>query len=175
MSYDRVVCFDLELCCWEDRRPLGEIIEIGIAEVNLTSGVITRTSQYYITPVHDEVSEYCTVLTGIAPSKLLKQGQPFHTAIQSMTDKYGSNHTVYVAWGKDHIMLEQQCAQYNIACPVKNVIDLSVVYLLQQRCTSKNRVGLQTALKHFDLVFEGKPHSGLDDAINTAKLAHLLL
>ena len=47
MNYTRIVCFDLEMCCWDDERKArtGEIIEIGVAELDLQSGEIVRRAQ----------------------------------------------------------------------------------------------------------------------------------
>ncbi|MFV0489974.1 MAG: exonuclease, partial [Vibrio fluvialis] len=38
MNYNRVVCFDLEMCCWNENGvgTTGEIIEVGLAEIDLT-------------------------------------------------------------------------------------------------------------------------------------------
>ncbi len=35
---------------------------------------------------------------------------------------------------------------------------------------SKKRVALEDALEQLGLGFEGRPHDGLDDAVNTARL-----
>lgn len=39
MNYNRVVCFDLEMCCWNENGvgTTGEIIEIGLAEIDLAA------------------------------------------------------------------------------------------------------------------------------------------
>ena len=72
MNHNRVVCFDLEMCCWNENGigKTGEIIEIGLAEIDLTSGEIVKRAQYYVKPEADEVSQFCTELTGISPRKI---------------------------------------------------------------------------------------------------------
>lgn len=72
MNYNRVVCFDLEMCCWNENGvgTIGEIIEVGLAEIDLTAGEIVKRAQYYVKPEHDEVSLFCVELTGITRVRL---------------------------------------------------------------------------------------------------------
>ncbi len=77
MNFNRVVCFDLEMCCWnvDGKGTTGEIIEIGLAEIDLAKQEIVKRAQYYVKPEKDEVSLFCTELTGITPRKIEKQGE----------------------------------------------------------------------------------------------------
>ena len=58
MNHNRVVCFDLEMCCWNENgvSTTGEIIEIGLAEIDLAKGEVVKRAQYYVKPERDEVS-----------------------------------------------------------------------------------------------------------------------
>ncbi len=58
MNFNRVVCFDLEMCCWnvDGKGTTGEIIEIGLAEIDLAKQEIVKRAQYYVKPEQDEVS-----------------------------------------------------------------------------------------------------------------------
>ncbi|KOO10446.1 exonuclease, partial [Vibrio xuii] len=62
MNHNRVVCFDLEMCCWNESGvgTTGEIIEIGLAEIDLVKGEIVKRAQYYVKPEKDEVSLFCS-------------------------------------------------------------------------------------------------------------------
>lgn len=86
MNYNRVVCFDLEMCCWNENGvgTTGEIIEIGLAEIDLAAGEIVKRAQYFVKPEKDEISLFCAELTGITPRKIEKQGRPLAEVIQSM-------------------------------------------------------------------------------------------
>ncbi len=91
MNHNRVVCFDLEMCCWSEDGvgTTGEIIEVGLAEIDLASGTIVKRAQYYVKPEKDEVSLFCAELTGITPRKIEKQGRPLESVIKSMIKNFG--------------------------------------------------------------------------------------
>lgn len=76
MNYNRVVCFDLEMCCWNENGvgTTGEIIEIGLAEIALDQQEIVKRAQYYVKPEKDEISLFCSQLTGITPRKSKSRG-----------------------------------------------------------------------------------------------------
>ena len=77
MNYQKIVFFDLEMCCWnEGDKSTGEIIEIGLAEVDLVKMEIIKRAQYYVKPENDEISRFCTELTGITPKTIKRQGRP---------------------------------------------------------------------------------------------------
>ncbi len=99
MNFDRIVCFDLEMCCWNDGRTsrTGEIIEIGVAELDLNTGRIVRRAQHYVRPEHDEISPFCTELTGIKPDLIEKNGKPLATILRSIEQKFGGRHKIYAA------------------------------------------------------------------------------
>lgn len=170
MNYNTIVCFDLEMCCWENGGPTGEIIEIGIAEICLLQQRVTRRNQYYVTPEHDKISDFCTQLTGITQSTINKQGRPLSEVLTSVTEKYGSNGKIYAAWGRDDKVLFDECDNKHITHPFKEYLNLSTMYKVHSRVKNK-RFGLKKALSMEQLEFVGQPHSGYDDAHNLALLA----
>ena len=91
MNYQRIVCLDLEMCCWDDGRDprTGEIIEFGLAEVDLIEGKVIKRAQYYVKPDTHEVSEFCTELTGITQKIVDKQGRPFADVLATVTKNFG--------------------------------------------------------------------------------------
>ncbi len=101
MNYNRVVCFDLEMCCWNENGvgTTGEIIEIGLAEIDLAAGEIVKRAQYFVKPEKDEISLFCAELTGITPRKIEKQGRPLAEVIQSMVKNFGGSNKIYASWG----------------------------------------------------------------------------
>ena len=55
MKYDKIAFFDLEMCCWENSKKIGEIIEIGLTLVDVNTKEIVKTAQYYVKPEKDEI------------------------------------------------------------------------------------------------------------------------
>lgn len=106
MNYNRVVCFDLEMCCWNENGvgTTGEIIEVGLAEIDLSAGKIVKRAQYFVKPEKDEISLFCAELTGITPRKIEKQGRPLVEVLQSMVKNFGGSNKIYASWGRDDLI-----------------------------------------------------------------------
>lgn len=123
MNYNRVVCFDLEMCCWNENGvgTTGEIIEIGLAEIDLAAGEIVKRAQYFVKPEKDEISLFCAELTGITPRKIEKQGRPLAEVIQSMVKNFGGSNKIYASWGRDDLILLNECREKGPFCPVPRV------------------------------------------------------
>lgn len=175
MSYQRVVLFDMEMCCWGNKTPNGDIIQIGLVEYNLVSEEITRTSNYYITPIQDNISEYCTSLTGITSTFILKNGKALSAVLQSIKDKYGSSNTMYCCWGDDANYLNNICLKYKLINPIKHSLNLSLLFLLKNRVKSSNKIGLMKALHMLGHQFDGMPHDALTDSKNLIPIVKYLL
>lgn len=176
MNYDRIVCFDLEMCCWNDgRRPrIGEIIEIGVAELDLPTGEVVRRAQYYVRPEHDEISEFCTELTGIKPDVIERNGKSLQEVLSAMTNKFGSRHKVYAAWGRDDLILKHECDKKGIKMPFSEFLNVSTLFRLQRDVENK-RCGQRHAMEMRDLEWgEGRQHSGFVDAYELARLVKTL-
>ncbi|CAG21884.1 conserved hypothetical protein [Photobacterium profundum SS9] len=175
MNFNRIVCFDLEMCCWNDGRDpkTGEIIEIGLAELDLDTGEIVRRTQHYVKPEHDEISEFCTELTGIKPQVIHKNGKPLAEILRSMESKFGGKHKIYAAWGHDDRILHAECAAKGLKVPFTEYINLAMIFRLQ-RHVKKKRCGQRAAMEIAGLEWEGRQHSGYVDAYNLARLTRTL-
>lgn len=175
MNFNRIVCFDLEMCCWNDGREsrTGEIIEIGVAELDLSSGEIVRRAQHFVLPEHDEISPFCTELTGIKPEVVAKNGKPLATILKSVEQKFGGRHKIYAAWGRDDLILRQECEEKGLNVPFHEYINLATMFRLQRHVTNR-RCGQRAAMKMAGLEWEGRQHSGYDDAYNLARLARTM-
>jgi inhibitor of KinA sporulation pathway (predicted exonuclease) len=176
MNYNRVVCFDLEMCCWnvDGVGTTGEIIEVGLAEVDLEKGKIVKRAQYYVRPEKDEVSEFCTELTGITPRTIRKQGRPLADILQSMIKNFGGPNKIYAAWGRDDLILHKECQEKGLEIPFKEFVNLATLYRIQHRVKNR-RIGHRAAQEAKGIEWEGRQHSGYVDAYNLAKLALVLL
>lgn len=167
IDYSKVICFDMEMCCWEDRDKPGEIISIGLCELNLKTGTISREAHYIVKPSADEVSPFCTNLTGLTQRMIDRQGRPLQVVLESITKHYGSRRP-YAAWGSDAEYLANQCNLVGATSPLKTTLDLGLLYKIKKR--SDRAVSLKNALTQAGLQFEGKAHNALVDAINLARL-----
>ncbi|WP_347368271.1 3'-5' exonuclease [Vibrio vulnificus] len=172
MNHNRIVCFDLEMCCWNEDGVgrTGEIIEIGLAEIDLLKGEIVKRAQYYVKPEHDEVSLFCAELTGITPRKIKKQGRPLAEVIKSMIKNFGGSNKIYASWGRDDRILMQECQEKGIDAPFNEFINIATLYRIQHRLKDK-RIGHRAAQEAKGIEWEGRQHSGYVDAYNLAKLA----
>ncbi len=176
MNHNRVVCFDLEMCCWNEDGvgTTGEIIEVGLAEIDLVKGEIVKRAQYYVKPETDEVSLFCSQLTGITPRKIEKQGRPLEEVLKSMVKNFGGTNKIYAAWGRDDLVLRQECLDKGIDTPFNEFINLATLFRIQNRLKDK-RIGHKAAQESKGIEWEGRQHSGYVDAYNLAKLALTML
>ena len=169
MNYGKIVFFDLEMCCWEDKKETGEIIEIGLAVLDLEKNEIIKKGQYYVKPSKDEISLFCTNLTKITPLIIKKQGRPLKEVIHTMVKNFGGKNSVYAAWGRDDTVLFNECSSKKIKQPFEEYLNIATYYRLHKK-EKGDRVSLQKALAQENVIFEGEAHSGLVDAYNLAKL-----
>ncbi|KFI10714.1 exonuclease domain-containing protein [Vibrio coralliilyticus] len=176
MNHNRIVCFDLEMCCWNENGvgTTGEIIEVGLAEIDLVKGEIVKRAQYYVKPEQDEVSLFCSQLTGITPRKIEKQGRPLEEVLKSMIKNFGGANKIYASWGRDDRILAQECQDKGIEMPFKEFINLATLYRVQHRLKDK-RIGHKAAQEAQNIEWVGRQHSGYVDAYNLAKLALTML
>lgn len=171
MNYNHIKCFDLEMCCWDDGRDprTGEIIEIGIVSIDLVKREIMDRSQYYVLPEKDEISNFCTDLTGITQNRLNKQGRPLQEVLESMKAKYG-RHSIYAAWGRDNMVLQKECMAKGLEMPFYEYLNLKTLFFMSRRL-KKGKMGMRKCMEIAGLEFEGNQHSGVVDAENLARLA----
>lgn len=164
------------MCCWNvnGSGTTGEIIEVGLAEIDLTKQEIVKRAQYYVKPESDKVSEFCTELTGITPRTVQKQGRELQSVIKSMIKNFGGPNKIYAAWGRDDIILKKECLAKNIEMPFNEFINLATLYRVQHRLKEK-RIGHKAAQEQMNIEWEGRQHSGYVDAYNLAKLALVVL
>ncbi|NOH71046.1 exonuclease domain-containing protein [Vibrio pectenicida] len=176
MNHNRIVCFDLEMCCWNENGvgTTGEIIEIGLAEIDLAKGEIVKRAQYYVKPEQDEVSLFCAELTGITPRKIEKQGRPLPEVMKSMVKNFGGTNKIYASWGRDDLILAKECMAKSLEMPIRECINLATLYRVKYRLKDK-RIGHKAAQEAQQIEWEGRQHSGYVDAYNLAKLALAML
>ncbi|EED25960.1 exonuclease KapD [Vibrio sp. 16] len=164
------------MCCWNENGvgTTGEIIEVGLAEIDLVKGEIVKRAQYYVKPEQDEVSLFCVELTGITPRKVEKQGRPLEEVLKSVVKNFGGSNKIFASWGRDDVVLAKECEAKGIEMPFKEFINLATLYRIQNRLKDK-RIGHRAAQESKGIEWEGRQHSAYVDAYNLAKLALTML
>ena len=178
MKYDIINVVDIESTCWDKSHPTGnvsEIIEIGISELEVSTGKILFSDSIYATPKNSKVSEYCYNLTGISQDLLDNCAIPFWKACDIIQEKNRSKQRVWASYGYyDLTMFDEQCYRENINYPFGGKhINIKTLFALKYKL--QREVGMDKALKIADLTLDGKHHSGKDDSYNTAKILREIL
>jgi inhibitor of KinA sporulation pathway (predicted exonuclease) len=174
MNYDFVNVIDVESTCWEPpeyqpRDQISEIIEVGIAVVDLKNLVITENEGILIKPQNSKLSKFCTKLTTLTQEQVDK-GIFIQEAYELLKNKYGSKNRTFISWGDyDRSMFERNSRDYGIKYPfgprhhnLKNAFTL--LYGLDRE------LGVDKALEYLGMELEGTHHRGVDDSRNIAKI-----
>jgi inhibitor of KinA sporulation pathway (predicted exonuclease) len=177
MRFDasRWMVIDLESTCWEKPEHQGlqesEVIEIGIAVVDLRKRVVEASHQIYVTPVKSTVSAFCTALTGITNQVVSSEGVHFPVAWDRL-EKLGREHNLgtWASWGDyDRDMLLRMCKQWNEPWKLPRThMNLKV---LEATMRGRDRgVGQKRSVSAAGLQWEGRNHCGRDDAAMAARV-----
>ena len=171
---DHLLVVDVEATCCNNKtitKADVEIIEIGAVLLHWPTLATVSTFQSYVKPVKKPVLTYfCTRLTGITQQQV-DNAPIFPQVIQQLQSDVLKEHNVqFCSWSPfDWRQLHRDCLHHQIPIPsVAGQWDLQVLFRRQQQHTQN--MSLANALRSVDLTFEGKRHSGIDDAINTARL-----
>lgn len=165
---------DVESTCWEPpeyqpKDEISEIIEIGIAVVNLDTREITQNDSIIIKPQNSRVSKFCTKLTTLT-QEIVDQGTTFQAAMEILRRNYKSEDRLFVSWGDyDRKMFERNCRDFGAKYPF-GPRHLNLKNLFAVLNGLEREVGLESALPYYNLKLEGTHHRGIDDAKNIAKI-----
>jgi inhibitor of KinA sporulation pathway (predicted exonuclease) len=169
---DLALIVDLEATCWEgyDAPPgqTNEIIEIGICVLDLQTLEIGACESLLVKPEASVISDFCTQLTGITQAKAEAEGMSFTEACNILESRYKSRNRLWASWGGyDHRMFLAQCKARGIRYPFSDKhVNLKRIFA----DTYGTRMGLKAALEKQSLTMEGRHHSGVDDALNAARV-----
>jgi len=175
-----ILVVDLEATCWFPRNTNNgqeqEIIEIGCAYLHLDQNkyLVVAQPSILVLPRYSTVSDFCTELTGHTQARLDKEGVTFEQAIERLRvlghDIEEMNKPIsWASFGDwDCTMLRSQCKRFGVEYPLGtthfNIKSLLGVFRGQRSS------GLRKSLRSMGMEFEGKPHSGVDDAVNAARV-----
>ncbi|XP_072319023.1 ERI1 exoribonuclease 2 [Eucyclogobius newberryi] len=191
-----IIVIDFESTCWKEKNNYGqEIIEFPAVLLNSSSGEVESEFHSYVQPQeHPVLSGFCTELTGITQSQV-EAGVPLQICLsrfsrwlqqqqqqQGLVFPHRQDSTAqssdapklctFLTWSDWDlgVCLQYECKrkQMNKPSVLNSWIDLRSTYRLFYNRKPK---GLNGALQDLGIQFEGREHSGLDDARNTAQLA----
>ncbi|KAF6167268.1 hypothetical protein GIB67_043129 [Kingdonia uniflora] len=176
-EFNYFVVIDFEATCDKDKKPNPqEIIEFPSVLVNSMNNQIESSFQTYVRPIfHQHLTNFCKDLTGIQQEQvdrgvLLSEALLMHDKWLEDMGVKKSNFAV-VTWGDwdCSIMLESECRFKQIKKPdyFNRWINLRVPFNEVYRGV---RCSLIEAVELACIPWEGRPHCGLDDARNTARL-----
>lgn len=165
----KIVVVDIECTCWETARA-SEIIELGVCVLDYLTKEVSRKASFLVRPDLLDISNYCTKLTGITREQLVRDGYPLGEVLNRVRKLYPIRSSVWAGWGagdRDHIAKET--SDKGVVNPFRdNYLDIGFLYRF--RIGSRRRIGLEEALRELGMRFEGRPHSGADDAWNAAMI-----
>lgn len=166
-----IIVYDLESTCWNDYRSsqnVSEIIEIGAVKVNLSAeDPFVDTFNMLVRPIkHKQLSSFCKKLTGISQEDIDK-ARDFPYVYKKFHEWIGSKDNIMASWGEDWLTLERNCLNHNLKQKHPLHSNLNIATLFKEKYNQK-RLSLSNAIKFLELEFEGTPHRGISDAINTA-------
>jgi len=184
-----LLILDFESTCWEEKStaPPAEIIEFPVVLLSLKTGQVLSEFHYYCLPMENpRLSSFCKKLTGITQSQV-EDGVPLATCLTMFRrwlaqmsqqhqvtlhgDGNSSPNATCVTWSDWDLSfcLEKECQRKQILKPgcLNTWIDIRAVY---KQFYNRRPQGLNGALREVGLTFEGREHSGIEDARNTSNL-----
>jgi inhibitor of KinA sporulation pathway (predicted exonuclease) len=169
-----VLVIDVESTCWEPpevqpQNEISEIIEIGIAVVNIKDLTIKQNDSIIIRPQKSKVSKFCTNLTTLT-QKIVDEGMTFQAAMAVLKRDYKSEDRTFLSWGDyDRKMFERNSRDYGVKYPFgPRHMNLKNSFALLHGLDREP--GLDQALDYLGMKLEGTHHRGVWDARNIAKI-----
>jgi inhibitor of KinA sporulation pathway (predicted exonuclease) len=169
---DRILFVDVEMTCWEGPPPDGqfnEIIEIGVAELDLETLLVTRSQSYLIRPEYSEISEYCTNLTGITTKDMRSRGRRLSEVAPRIVKDFGARSKQWLAWGPDRRAIDRDHELKGIL-PTFSAAFVDMGLEFKHSLGQSKGIGLTKAMQLYGLERTGRIHSGEQDAVDTALL-----
>jgi inhibitor of KinA sporulation pathway (predicted exonuclease) len=167
---------DLEATCWDGQPPPGavsEIIEIGLAVVDLDAGERVARHRILVRPARSRVSAFCTELTGITRSET-DRGVSLAQACETLLRDHGAGVRPWASWGDyDRKQLVRQCAADGVPYPFGHPAErahTNAKAVFAEAHGLRRRPGMARALESAGLPLQGRHHRGVDDAWNIAAL-----
>jgi len=117
---DKIVVIDLESTCWDGPPPEGqisEIIEIGVATVDVATLQRVDKQSILIRPVRSQVSDFCTQLTTLTAEDLKSAGS-LADATKILKKQFQTPDRLWASWGDyDRRQFERVCKEFGVGYP----------------------------------------------------------
>lgn len=184
--YDFICVVDFEATCEQDN-PLDfthEIIEFPMVLFNTHTLDIEDSFQEYVRPeVNTQLSEFCIKLTGIT-QKMVDEADTFPDVLKRVVlwlqeKELGTKYKYAIltdgSWDMSKFM-NTQCRLSRLRYPqfAKKWINIKKFYGNLYK-VPRTQTKLSSMLEKLGLQYEGRPHSGLDDSRNIARIALRML
>jgi inhibitor of KinA sporulation pathway (predicted exonuclease) len=173
LRFDTVNVIDVEATCYPGNVfPKGEtqeIIEIGIAVVDIRRGSITDSLSLPIKNQFSNISSHCTRLTGWTQRELDRVGMPYVDAVRILRDRFDSRNRLWVTQGRADVRYFSKqtrlCqAPYPFGAEHMNIAVLTAILTGHAK-----ELSMENSLRALGIRHTGEYHSALDDATNTAR------
>jgi len=175
---------DVKATCWETKEEQGskpnEIIEIGVAVLDLKGGKVVENASILVKPRYTKVSPFCTQLTGWTQEQV-DEGFDIEDALKDFGTgfKPGPDHLWFSCGDYDRNMLSSRSNKglgklYSIPTDrnpfdqMKGHINIKTLFALKRKLGKE--VGMDRMLQMIGEKLEGRHHNGADDALNIAKI-----
>ncbi|XP_073681137.1 3'-5' exoribonuclease 1-like [Garra rufa] len=184
--FDYICVVDFEATC-EENNPhdyLHEIIEFPMVLIDTHTLEIVDSFQEYVKPVvNPQLSEFCVQLTGIT-QKMVDEAKPFHPVLKravswlqkkELGTKYKYTFLTDGSWDMGKF-LHTQCKLSAIRYPqfARKWINIRKSYGNFYK-VPRTQTKLICMLENLGMQYDGRPHCGLDDSRNIARIAiHML-
>ena len=198
LAPDVIGALDFECTCEPGWDYIHEIIEFPVVLFDTRTREITDSFHSYVRPTENAtLSTFCTDLTGIEQATV--DAAPTLPEVLDDLDAWlrarglvGAEPAASFAlatdgWDLEHF-LDVECARKLLYKPgdyLDRWVDLSKAFDLRRAARdvengrkkgrSRRRSNLNTMLRHHKMEFEGRLHSGIDDATNLARVGIALL
>lgn len=175
---NKVIVLDTEMTCDENQtfpNEDTEIIQVGFALFDITTREIEQPIGFYVKPEKGSISKYCENLTGITQNDVDTKGITLKEVSEILIGEYKSKKRIIATYGSDVFFFHNECTKKNIQSPFWLDSSFNIHQLFKMKIGKHKNTGLSSALKYFNLDFEGTPHDAKWDSFNTAKLLRELL
>ena len=180
IKLDELVIVDIESTCWEPKPAIrtreyeSEIIEIGIAVLDLKGQKPITKESVLVKPQYSKVSPFCTQLTTLTQEQV-NRGCSFFAACEGIRAKYQTQNRVWASYGDyDRKQFQMECDSKKVKYPFgPRHINIKNLFAVLHRLPKE--VGMPEALTMLGLELTGTHHRGADDAYNIALIASKIL
>jgi len=175
---DRIIVIDVESTCWDDReeakKNTSEIIQIGVAALDVNTLTVLQRSEYMVKPVFSKVSEFCTKLTGITQEDV-DEGVEYPEAIAALVEEYEVERRPWASYGDyDRKQFLHNCRLRSVPYPFGDR-HINVKTLVASAMGWPREEGMDVAMSFIGLELKGVHHRAGDDAANVASILGFVL